>query len=200
MKKINLFSTPYFFYSMIFLFLFALNGCARCPSETRYDTVHTYSAPVAGVRYTVGKYDRATAVYTLRQQNSGPHSQAIRTASGSSENQTTTLILEVTDVLFDFDKWVIKAPYLPELDTWVSYFMNNPQVTAGISGHTDSIGRTSYNQKLSEKRAQAVVNYLVKNGVEVHRLKVRGFGELQPIASNSSSEGRQKNRRVEANF
>jgi outer membrane protein OmpA-like peptidoglycan-associated protein len=66
-----------------------------------------------------------------------------------------------------------------------------------IAGHTDSRGDKASNQKLSEARAQAVVDYLVKEGVDRSRLKAKGFGESRPIASNDTPEGRQKNRRTE---
>lgn len=66
-----------------------------------------------------------------------------------------------------------------------------------IDGHTDATGSEDYNQKLSERRAQSVDNYLESVGVKRSRLGTRGFGELQPIASNESESGRQQNRRVE---
>ena len=131
-----------------------------------------------------------------------PQSEVIQTSSPPQEKQLagSPIVIAVADVLFEFDKWVIKKPFLPELDKWVGYFKNNPLVTAEIYGHTDSTGPIKYNQKLSEKRAQAVINYLVKNGVAPDRLTARGFGESQPTASNKTKAGRQKNRRVELNF
>ena len=176
----------------------------------------TYSTPQSGVKTTVGQYDNATAHYTLRQGGSSmPQSEVIKTRSGDQsetnqpgEAKTTSekqvaespMVLEVTDVLFEFDKWVIKEPYVPELDRWVQYFQNNPLVTADIYGHTDSTGLTAYNQKLSEKRAQAVINYLVGKGIDPKRLTAKGVGESQPAAPNDTKEGQQKNRRVEVKF
>jgi outer membrane protein OmpA-like peptidoglycan-associated protein len=66
-----------------------------------------------------------------------------------------------------------------------------------IYGHTDSTGTDSYNQSLSERRAASVANFLSNGGVQRARLETRGFGESQPIASNSTEEGRSANRRVE---
>lgn len=163
----------------------------------------TFSSPQSGLKSTVGRYDNVTAHYTLRQgRASAPQSEAIKTSLGTSEKQIADLpmVLEVTDVLFEFDKWVIKEPFLPELDKWVDYFQNNPLVTAEFYGHADSTGPIMYNQKLSEKRAQAVINYLVAKGVASNRLTAKGFGESQPTAPNNTKEGRQKNRRVEVNF
>lgn len=69
-----------------------------------------------------------------------------------------------------------------------------------IEGHTDEKGPEVYNQKLSERRANSVKKYLVKNGVKGSKIKTQGFGELNPIADNSTEEGRSKNRRVEVKY
>jgi OOP family OmpA-OmpF porin len=66
-----------------------------------------------------------------------------------------------------------------------------------VAGHTDSVGTDSYNQGLSERRAQAVVNYLVAKGINASRFKARGYGESEPVADNATDEGRAENRRVE---
>jgi outer membrane protein OmpA-like peptidoglycan-associated protein len=66
-----------------------------------------------------------------------------------------------------------------------------------VQGHTDSTGSTSYNQRLSERRAGSVANYLEDLGVRGSRIDAIGYGESRPKASNSSSSGRQRNRRVE---
>ena len=163
----------------------------------------TYSSPQSGVKATVGQYDNATARYTLRQGGtSAPQSDAIKTISQTPEIVITgsTMVIAVADVLFEFDKWALKESCFTELNRWVDYFQNNPEVTAEIYGHTDSTGTVPYNQKLSEKRAQAVVDYLVGKGVGAARLTARGFGESHPIAPNTTAVGRQENRRVEVNF
>ena len=66
-----------------------------------------------------------------------------------------------------------------------------------IGGHTDSVGSDSYNQKLSEQRAKAVCDYLISQGVDKARLSYKGYGESEPIATNETEAGRQRNRRVE---
>ena len=73
-----------------------------------------------------------------------------------------------------------------------------PDLNVVIEGHTDSVGTAAYNKKLSQRRAEAVKEYMVGNGIDANRLKAQSFGEDKPIASNKTKEGRQQNRRVEA--
>lgn len=105
------------------------------------------------------------------------------------------------DILFDFDKFEIKPAYFTELDKVVAKLKKFPKATAVIEGHTDSIGTSAYNQKLSERRANAVKNYFIKQqAVAASRLDSVGYGETKPVASNENAEGRSKNRRVESMF
>ena len=76
----------------------------------------------------------------------------------------------------------------------------NPTVKVELHGHTDSIGSDAYNQALSDKRANAVRDYLVSKGISANRLNAIGKGELDPVASNETPEGRAQNRRVELNI
>ncbi len=101
------------------------------------------------------------------------------------------------DVLFDFDKSVIKPEGRARLDDLVSKVGGiNLEVVIAI-GHTDSIGSDAYNQKLSVRRAESVKAYLVSKGVPANRIYTEGKGEKQPVASNKTKDGRAKNRRVE---
>jgi OmpA-OmpF porin, OOP family len=101
------------------------------------------------------------------------------------------------DVLFDFDKSVLKPEGKAKLDDLANKVKAiNLEVVIAI-GHTDSIGSDAYNQKLSVRRAESVKAYLVSKGVEPNRIYTEGKGEKQPVASNKTKEGRQKNRRVE---
>lgn len=103
------------------------------------------------------------------------------------------------NVEFDFDKSDIRPRYHDELKK-VGDFMNKyPDVNMAIEGHTDSIGTDEYNQRLSQRRVDSVKNYIVdKFNIDGKRIKATGYGESRPVADNSTDEGRQRNRRVEA--
>mgnify|MGYP001259466938 CR=1 FL=1 len=100
---------------------------------------------------------------------------------------------------FDTDKADIKPQYNDEIAKVGEFMQQNPTTTAVIEGHTDNVGEAAYNMKLSQKRADNVVAYLVKNfGIDSSRLEAKGYGETRRIAYNSTAEGRQKNRRINA--
>ena len=99
--------------------------------------------------------------------------------------------------LFDFDKSVIKPEGRAKLDDLVNKVKGiNLEVVIAI-GHADWIGTDAYNQKLSERRAEAVKAYFVSRGIEGNRVYTEGKGEKQPVADNKTKEGRAQNRRTE---
>jgi OOP family OmpA-OmpF porin len=101
------------------------------------------------------------------------------------------------DVLFDFDKAVIKPEGKSKLDDLANKVKGiNLEVVIAI-GHADSIGSDEYNQRLSVRRAESVKAYMVSRGIEPNRVYTEGKGEKQPVASNRTSDGRAKNRRTE---
>ena len=101
------------------------------------------------------------------------------------------------DVLFDFDKSVIKPEGKSKLDDISNKVRGiNLEVVIAI-GHADSIGSDAYNQRLSVRRAESVKAYLVSRGIEANRVYTEGKGEKQPVADNKTKEGKAKNRRVE---
>lgn len=107
------------------------------------------------------------------------------------------LVLMLGDTLFATGRSELKPGVTADLDR-VSAFMNEyPNRTAEIEGFTDSLGTEQYNQDLSQRRADSVRGYLVKQGVKTTRLSSTGRGENAPVADNASPEGRQQNRRVE---
>ncbi len=101
---------------------------------------------------------------------------------------------------FDFNSAHVKKKYYPRIREVVEYLQAHPGYTAEIQGHTDSIGSAAYNKKLSERRAKAVYDIMVKMGIDPSRLSYVGYGEEMPIADNCTAEGRAKNRRVEVHM
>ena len=103
----------------------------------------------------------------------------------------------LNNILFETGKAVLTASSYTELDRLYNILADDPQIRIEISGHTDKTGSEPLNFKLSEDRARAVVDYLIKKGIDKSRLEFRGFGSLQPIDDNNTAAGRAKNRRVE---
>ena len=100
---------------------------------------------------------------------------------------------------FDINSAEIRPEYRDEIARVGDFMKKYPTTTAVIEGHTDNVGNAEYNLELSQRRAEAVVNYLVENlGIERSRLSAKGYGLTRPIADNATDEGRQKNRRMEA--
>ena len=91
----------------------------------------------------------------------------------------------------------LKPSSVTELNKLYDFLVRHPEIYVEISGHTDNTGPATYNQKLSEKRAQSVVNYLVERGIGHDRLLWAGYGEERPVADNSTEAGRALNRRTE---
>jgi len=111
---------------------------------------------------------------------------------------------EVMDhIYYQFNKAYLLEASFAALDKLVQLLKENPAMVIEIGGHTDSKGNDRYNRKLSEQRAQSVINYLIQKGIAKERLQAKGYGESQPIAPNQhpdgsdNPEGREKNRRTE---
>ncbi len=101
------------------------------------------------------------------------------------------------NVYFDFDKWDIREDAIVALTGLLKEMKGNPKMKIEIAGHTDADGKDDYNMQLSQHRANSVVNWLVKNGISSKRLLAKGYGKTQPISTNETVDGRQKNRRTE---
>ncbi|MBO1110829.1 outer membrane protein OmpA [Bordetella petrii] len=108
-----------------------------------------------------------------------------------------TKVVFNADTFFDFDKSTLKPEGRQLLDQVAQQAQGIDLETIIAVGHTDSIGTEKYNQGLSERRAASVKAYLVSKGVDPNRIYTEGKGELQPVASNKTREGRAQNRRVE---
>ena len=107
------------------------------------------------------------------------------------------LIMEMPDVLFDFNKYTLKPGAREKLAKVSGILLAHPDLKVQVEGHTDSVGSEEYNQKLSEERAGSVKDYLVSQSVHDDNVTAEGFGKNDPIADNSTAAGRAKNRRVE---
>ncbi len=104
-------------------------------------------------------------------------------------------------VLFDFDKATLTKADVKELQKAVAFVKKYPGAKIRLDGYTDSIGTDAYNMKLSERRATAVKNYLIKEaGVSNSKITAVGHGEADPVADNKTAKGRAKNRRVEVSI
>lgn len=105
--------------------------------------------------------------------------------------------ITLKNIFFDFDKATLKRESHFELDRCAQFMKENPTVKIKLCGHTDAKGSKEYNMTLSDNRAKAAYDYLVKKGVPPTRLEYQGFGAEQPIADNRTDEGRAQNRRTE---
>ncbi len=118
-------------------------------------------------------------------------------AAPASVKQAITIQAEA---LFDFDKSVLKPAGKQSIDDAIAKMKNIDVEIVIATGHTDSIGTDGYNQKLSERRANSVKEYMVSKGVPAAKITTLGKGETQPVATNKTKEGRAKNRRVDIEF
>ena len=110
------------------------------------------------------------------------------------------IILRDIGVNFAFDSYKVSPTYAAEIKKVADFMAENPGYRVVLAGHTDSIGKEAYNQKLSVKRAEAVAKTLEGFGVSAEKISTVGYGETRPIADNKTKEGRAQNRRVEATF
>lgn len=101
------------------------------------------------------------------------------------------------NVTFDTNQSAVRADFYPVLDSVAKVLAKFVDTTLIVSGHTDATGSASYNQQLSQNRAESVAAYLRSRGVDYARMSVRGYGASRPIASNGNDAGRAQNRRVE---
>lgn len=101
------------------------------------------------------------------------------------------------NVHFDFGKVTLRPESYAELDELVSYLKYKDDIRVEIAGHTDNVGNAAENMKLSQQRAEAIRNYVIKKGISALRVVAKGYGATQPVADNGTDQGRQLNRRTE---
>lgn len=104
---------------------------------------------------------------------------------------------QLKNIYFDTDKFELLPQSFLEMKNLLNIMHEHPKMIIEVIGHTDSIGRHNYNLYLSRKRAKAVVRYLNENGISKARTRYKGIGDAEPLGTNDTDEGRQKNRRVE---
>ncbi|MCW2351453.1 MULTISPECIES: OmpA family protein [Sphingobium] len=126
----------------------------------------------------------------LRQQTAGTGVDVVR--------QGDELLLRMpSGITFATDQATVQPQAQSTLDQVASTLAEYPKTMIDVLGHTDSDGSEAYNQALSERRAQAVANYLGRRGVDPIRMATMGYGETRPVASNETADGKAQNRRVE---
>lgn len=193
-------------------------------TDGQYSPVDALPAPGVAARRLAGKHDVCFAVINTGTKSEEIDTiNAIASASpcsyavgfdallGNPEWMTNALF-EVTDqspcdsiagtvfenILFDFDKDIVKPQYYKALADAAAYLQENPEAHIVLAGHTDNIGTREYNMGLSHRRAAAVRKYLVESqGVAKERITLSGFGYSEPVASNKTAKGRELNRRVQ---
>jgi outer membrane protein OmpA-like peptidoglycan-associated protein len=104
--------------------------------------------------------------------------------------------IDLKNIYFETGKATLNTAVSSDLDKLIQFLKDNPEARLEIQGHTDKVGSLNLNNKLSQLRANSVVDYLTKNGIAFNRLIAKGYGPSMPVADNTTSEGRAKNRRV----
>ena len=121
----------------------------------------------------------------------------LRSKSLDARIDSRGIIINLENALFDFNSAELSKDALPHIKEISKLLQSLPDRNVSVEGHTDSVGTVMFNHKLSEGRAKSVVKELVKNGVSRSRLEFKGYGESDPVATNRTEEGRNRNRRVE---
>jgi outer membrane protein OmpA-like peptidoglycan-associated protein len=152
------------------------------------------------------KLDAASAAALAQQQAAKAEAEKVElrarllqqlNAVLETRDTSRGLIVNMSDVLFETEKYALRAVARERLSKIAGIVLANPDLHLVAEGHTDSVGTEAYNQQLSEQRAGSVRDYLVKQGIPSGSVTSHGFGKTQPVASNDNAAGRQQNRRVE---
>ena len=164
-------------------------GAATAGSGNKDRAIITGAVAGAALGGGIGHYmDRQEA--ELRQKLAGSGVQVQR------EGDNLRLIMP-GNITFQTDSAQIRGDFYDVLDSVSLVLKEFKDTSILVAGHTDSVGNDSYNQGLSERRSYSVKNYLSSAGIPTGRVQAVGFGERHPVASNSSAQGREQNRRVE---
>lgn len=167
----------------------AVVGAASASDEDRKKGALTGAVAGGAIGAGVGNYmDRQEAVLRQRLQGSG--------VQVKREGNTIELIMP-GNITFGTDRSEIRSDFYNVLDSVATVLKEFDQTAIKVSGHTDSTGAATYNQTLSEQRAESVSSYLINRNIARGRVQAVGYGERYPIASNDTEAGRHANRRVE---
>ena len=184
---------------------------ARVKLQGLKDNVAVGFSPVGNGAYEFSIKEKSAKDYRLSVEKEGYifQNQSIRIEGASEQVKTKTLIVELRklkvgvssvlrNIYFDFAKATFLQESYNELNKLETMLKQNTGMQVEISGHTDSVGPAEYNKQLSQRRANAVKNFLTSKGIDARRIKAVGYGEDKPIASNDdNADGREINRRVE---
>jgi len=143
------------------------------------------------------RYAEAGVGVTLQQSPPPPPPPPAPVAAPPPPPPPVKKKIVLRGVNFDFDKYNIRPDAVPILEQACSILKQEPSINVECRGYTDAIGSVPYNLRLSERRANAVRDWLVKCGISPSRLSARGFGKSDPVATNATPEGRAQNRRTE---
>ena len=139
------------------------------------------------------------AVKDAEAEKAALRAQLLNQLNSILQTQDTArgLIVNMSDVLFDTGSYTLKPGAREKLAKISGVLLSHPGLSMQIEGHTDSVGTDEFNQQLSERRSGMVRDFLVDQGVAASTITARGFGKTQPVATNDTPEGRQRNRRVD---
>jgi OOP family OmpA-OmpF porin len=157
--------------------------------------------PTSGAKQVCPVSDTGYRITATGAGGTANASTSVSVAAPAPKEPTKEELTIVLAIEFDTDKSAIRKAYEPEVARVAEFMKKYPQVKGVIEGHTDNVGGKAYNEKLSLRRANAVKEQLVKKyGIDGSRLTTAGYGFSKPVADNKTEEGRQKNRRIVANF
>ena len=160
------------------------------------DTSYCYAVSAVDLN---GAESGITKEVCAKTRASGEGQMQTGMAGGTLEKQLREKGRALIDIEFDYNQATVRRQYHKQIRKFADIIRANPALVVVIEGHTDSRGSKDYNLRLSRKRAESVRDFMIKQlSVPAARLKATGYGTSKPIAGNETTEGRQKNRRVEA--
>jgi outer membrane protein OmpA-like peptidoglycan-associated protein len=182
----------------------ALRACARASdvlsqlADARDDALHATLRLERGLQGTLRtQLEDARLQAETRQQQLFSSLQQLEGKFARITQEARGTIVSLSDILFDFDRATLKREVEFNLVRVATILNQFPEMGVGVEGHTDNVGTAEYNLELSERRAQAVYDFLVSQGVAASRMTSAGYGMTRPVADNGTAEGRQRNRRVD---